>query len=130
MTAWIGSTSLDIMFKCNLNVSFGTILQCIPLKRGASYLKAMDATFVMAIWLKPATLLKVTLLHGRFSRFLNCTNGTKSRKASHLNICNPVVFIKYDILKINVSEYLTTGEGFFLAFSNTLCYTYSKANFH
>ena len=27
---------------------------------------------------KPATLLKVTLLHRCFSRFLNCTNGTKS----------------------------------------------------
>ena len=25
---------------------------------------------------------EVTLLHGCFSRFLNCTNGTKSRKAS------------------------------------------------
>ena len=33
---------------------------------------------------KPATSLKVTFLHGCFSRFLNCTNGTKSRKASHL----------------------------------------------
>ena len=32
--------------------------------------------------LKPATLVKVTLLHGCFSRFLNCTNGTKSRKES------------------------------------------------
>ena len=31
--------------------------------------------------LKPATLLKVTLLHGCFSRFLNCANGTKSVKA-------------------------------------------------
>ena len=29
--------------------------------------------------------LKVTLLHGCFSRFLNCTNATKSRKASHKN---------------------------------------------
>ena len=29
----------------------------------------------------PATSLKVTLLHRCFSRFLNCTNGTKSRKA-------------------------------------------------
>ena len=29
-----------------------------------------------------ATLLKVRLFHGCFSRFLNCTNGTKSRKAS------------------------------------------------
>ena len=27
-------------------------------------------------------LLKVSLLHGCFSRFLNCTNGTKSRKTS------------------------------------------------
>ena len=28
--------------------------------------------------LKPATLLKVTLLHGFFSRFLNCINGTNT----------------------------------------------------
>ena len=34
--------------------------------------------------LKPATLLKATLLHGFFSRFLNCTNGTKSCNASHI----------------------------------------------
>ena len=35
--------------------------------------------------LKPATLLKLTLFHRFFSRFLNCTNGTKSRKVSHLS---------------------------------------------
>ena len=34
----------------------------------------------------PATLLKVTLLHGCFSRFFNCTNGTKLRNASHIYI--------------------------------------------
>ena len=28
--------------------------------------------------------LKVTILHERFSRFLICTSGTKSRKASHM----------------------------------------------
>ena len=28
--------------------------------------------------------LKVTLLHGCFSRFLNCTNGTKSHNASQM----------------------------------------------
>ena len=32
----------------------------------------------------PETLLKLTLLHECFSRFLNCTNGTKTRKASHM----------------------------------------------
>ena len=26
----------------------------------------------------------ITLFHGSFSRFLNCTNGTKPRKASHM----------------------------------------------
>ena len=30
------------------------------------------------------TLIKVTLLHGCFSCFLNCTNGTKSRKVADL----------------------------------------------
>ena len=34
--------------------------------------------------LQPATLLKVILLHGCFSRFLNCTNGAKSHKATHI----------------------------------------------
>ena len=29
-------------------------------------------------------LLKVTLLHRYFSRFLNRTDGTKQRKASHM----------------------------------------------
>ena len=38
--------------------------------------------------LKPPTLLKLTLLPGCFSRFLNCTNGTKSRNASHIEVSN------------------------------------------
>ena len=37
---------------------------------------------LLLVILQTATLLKVTLLHGWFSRFLNCTNGTKSCKAS------------------------------------------------
>ena len=35
---------------------------------------------------KSVTLLKVTLLHGCFSRFLNCTKDTKSRKACHTHV--------------------------------------------
>ena len=38
----------------------------------------------MVYKMEHAALLKVTLVHGCFSRFLNCTNGTKSRKASYL----------------------------------------------
>ena len=33
-----------------------------------------------------ATLLKLKLLHGCFSRLLNCTNGTKLCNASHMNL--------------------------------------------
>ena len=33
---------------------------------------------------KVTTLLKLTLLHGCFSRFLNCTNGTKSCNAPQM----------------------------------------------
>ena len=37
-----------------------------------------------SVTLKPTTLLKVTLLHGCLSRFLNCRNGTKPHNASHI----------------------------------------------
>ena len=47
-------------------------------------LKNIKNTHGRLILLQPETLLKVTLLHGSFSRFLNCTNGTKLRKASHV----------------------------------------------
>ena len=54
---------------------------------------------------KPATLLKVTLLHGRFSRFLNCTNGTKSRKIYKLNLVIPLVNqVTYSIKSLIVSD--------------------------
>ena len=41
-----------------------------------------------------ATFLRVTLLPGCFSCFLNCINGTKSHKASHIHhICH--IFFHY-----------------------------------
>ena len=36
-------------------------------------------------------LLKVTLLHDCFSHFISCTNGTKSRKTSHMTTSNMVI---------------------------------------
>ena len=35
--------------------------------------------------LKPATLLKLTLFHECFSRFLNCANGIKPLNAPHIS---------------------------------------------
>ena len=43
-----------------------------------------DDNILKSYRLKPATLLKVTLLHGCFSTFLKFRNGTQWRKASHL----------------------------------------------
>ena len=43
-----------------------------------------NVTFSKVAGFQPATLLKVTLFHGCFSRFLNCTIDTKSCNASHI----------------------------------------------
>ena len=45
---------------------------------------------VLILRLQPATLLKLTLLHGCFSRFLNCTNATKSRTEKINNWCEEI----------------------------------------
>ena len=50
--------------------------------------------------LQPATLLKLTLLHGCFSRFLNCTNGTKSRNASHMKL-KLILGVPYQLMLAN-----------------------------
>ena len=43
-----------------------------------------ECYFKQSCRLQPETLLKVKLLHGRFSSFVNYTNGTELRKASQL----------------------------------------------
>ena len=43
-----------------------------------------SVTFSKVRGYKPATLLKLTLLHGCFPRFLNRTNGTKSGETSQI----------------------------------------------
>ena len=48
-------------------------------------LKNVKNTLERVLLLVKATLLKVTLLHVCFSRFLNCPNYIKSRKTSHLH---------------------------------------------
>ena len=62
-----------------------TVLICDALRDLVSFVKFKKNT---SNQLKPATLLKVTLLHGCFSCFLNCTNGIKSRNASNLKSYN------------------------------------------
>ena len=47
---------------------------------------------------KLAILLKVTLLRQRFSLFLNCANGTKSSKASHIFLLLLQLLLRYHYL--------------------------------
>ena len=63
----------------------------------------MDVDMLPLILLQPAALVKVTLLHGYFSRFLNCANGTKSRKESHIYIlCSPRAITSFCVLRQTV----------------------------
>ena len=59
---------------------FGTI--CTIQKKKKKGKTSMEECYFYR--LQPETLLKVTLLHGCFWRFSNCTNSTKSRKACHM----------------------------------------------
>ena len=50
------------------------------------------------------TLLKVTLLHEHLSRFLNRTNCTKSRKASHLCFLEQLLRWVSIVVSISISN--------------------------
>ena len=44
----------------------------------------MDELLLVKLQALAFNFTKITLLYGCFLRFLKCTNGTKSRKASHI----------------------------------------------
>ena len=69
--------------------------------------KTLKNTHGGALILEPATLLKLTLLHGCLSHFLNCTNGTKSRNASHSWICIQLKGPKTLLLSVCLSVHLS-----------------------
>ena len=57
-----------------------------------------SVTFRKVATFKSATLLKVILLHGCFSCFLNRTNGTKSRNASQMIFFLVSIFLGMKLL--------------------------------
>ena len=61
--------------------------------------------------MKPVTLQKVTLLHGCFTRFLNCTNGTKSRKAPQIFCEDLDTYLRGVLLKDWFIVEYTPSEG-------------------
>ena len=69
------------MFFANRNGTFKTGKNSRKIKKENKKWRAQKERNIEVLSL----VLKVTLLHGCFARFLNCTNGPKPRKASHLN---------------------------------------------
>ena len=61
---------------------------CDVLRYLVSFVQCKKHVSLVKFRLKPAvpatTLLKVSLLRGCFSRFVNCSNSTKLRKTSHI----------------------------------------------
>ena len=85
-----------------------------------------SVTFSKVAGLQPAFLLKVTLLHGFFSCFLNRANGTKARNASHI-ICTivivPVSYVKNtdsSYVDLCIREYSLLMQLNFICFSHVL----------
>ena len=67
----------------------GALHDLVPLVKFKKRKKHPWRSATFSCRLKPATLLKVALIHGFFSHFLNCAHGTKSRNAPHVYyICN------------------------------------------
>ena len=72
------------MFKQCLHNSYIWKFQIMSGWKQTGYTLCNLHRFLLNDWLQPVTLLNITLLHGCFSCFLTCTNGTKLRKASHI----------------------------------------------
>ena len=64
--------------------NYGALRDFVPFVQFKKREKHPWRSVTFSCRLTPATLLKVTHLHGCFSRFLNCTNGSRSRKAPQL----------------------------------------------
>ena len=70
-----------------------------------------SVTFSKVAGYKVATLLKVPLLHGCISRFLNSINGTKSRNASLIIIIILLSYCKsFNPLMTNVPHHIETSQ--------------------
>ena len=74
------------MKKLNVHKDCGALRDLVPFvqfkKREKHSWRSVNFSKVAGF--KNVTLLKLTLLHGRFSRFLNYTNGTKSPNTSEM----------------------------------------------
>ena len=66
------------------SLSCGALRDLVPCEQ---FFKREKHPWRSVTFSKVATLLKVTLLHGCFSRLKNCSHGTKSRKAPQLRDC-------------------------------------------
>ena len=81
---WLNSNKLYVFSKICYSYACAALRDLVPFvqykKRENTHGRVL---LLVKLQANTLPLLKVTLLHGYFLRFLNCTNGTKSRTTSH-----------------------------------------------
>ena len=93
---FLKSLKIPGTFKKNINIC-DTLRNLVPFVK----FKEWEKQPWRSVTFRPATLLKVTLLHGCFSGFLYCTNGTKLRCHIYQKI---LLLSKYFFCKVPVRE--------------------------
>ena len=84
--------------------SDANLLMCTPPFFWVKEMEEENINNCYAIWYeRPATSCRDTLQRYCFSRFLNCTNGTKSQKASHLILVINDLNLKHNVKQLNDS---------------------------
>ena len=73
---------------------------------GKNFAKTSNGLKTVLLWCVALALLKVSLLHGCFSRFLNCTNDNKSRNATLIftRVFRKIILTSYFKLKLRNTE--------------------------
>ena len=113
-----------IFFVCT-NVNYESKEHLLNLKAGMRlFTRFGTICTILKTWKNThGGVLKVTILHGCFSRFLYCTNGNKSRKASHI--------IKRRVSAADFDQFLyqvTSGRNFSLTLLKVACPSFVKSN--
>ena len=82
-TTWTKLSATVFIFLSNKDVKYPKVVICDVLRDLVPFVQFKKRE--KHPW-RSVTLLKLTFLHGCFSRFLNCTNGNKSRNAPHYRV--------------------------------------------
>ena len=106
-----------VQFKKRENTHGGVVILVKLQASTCNFTKSNTPPWVLSRFLnctRPITSLKITLLHECFSSFLNCTNGTKSHKATHREVRRVSLWGRKNVLQsqLNVFHNIHTWLSF------------------